>query len=128
MWEGCRSYQVRNYFKDQMKVGEKAFFYHSNADPSGIVGTMEIVSEPYPDPTQFDPNSHYFDPKSPKDAPRWVLRDVKFLSKFKRTVSLAELREVPGLENMLVVRKGQRLSVMPVTEQEWEIVLALDGI
>lgn len=128
MWEGCRSYQVRNYFRDQMKIGDKAFFYHSNADPSGIVGTMEIVSEAYPDPTQFDPKSHYYDPKSTKDNPRWVLRDVKFLSKFKRTVSLAELREIDGLEKMLVIKKGQRLSVMPVTEQEWKIVLGLKGI
>lgn len=128
MWEGCRSYTVRNFFRDQMKVGDKAFFYHSNADPSGIVGTMEIVSEAYPDPTQFDPKSHYYDPKSPKDNPRWLLRDVKFLSKFKRTVSLAELRETKGLEDMLVIKKGQRLSVMPVTEKEWKIVLALPGI
>ncbi len=128
MWEGCRNYTVRNYFRDAMQIGDHAFFYHSNANPSGIVGTMEIVSEPYPDPTQFDPSSHYYDPKSPPGNPRWVLRDVKFLSKFKRTVSLAELRETPGLEEMHVVRKGQRLSVMPVTEAEWQIVLGLQGV
>src|SRR3954452_4967114 len=95
MWEGCRNYTVRNFFRNEMKIGDKAFFYHSNIPPIGIVGTMEIVSEPYPDPTQFDPNSHYFDPKSSKEKPRWVLRDVKFLSKFKRTVTLAELRTIP---------------------------------
>jgi predicted RNA-binding protein with PUA-like domain len=128
MWEGCRSYTVRNFFRDSMKVGDKAFFYHSNIEPIGVVGTMEIVSEPYPDPTQFDPNSHYFDPKSPRDNPRWILRDVKFLSKFKRTVSLAELRTTPGLEDMWVTRKGQRLSVMPVTQQEWDIINQLDGV
>lgn len=128
MWEGCRNYTVRNYFRDFMKVGDKAFFHHSNSNPSGIVGTMEIVSEAYPDPTQFDPESHYYDPKSKKSDPRWLLRDVKFLSKFKRIVSLAELKEIPGLEEMLVIRKGQRLSVMPVTEKEWEIVLGLPGI
>lgn len=128
MWEGCRNYVVRNFFRDAMQIGDKAFFYHSNATPSGIVGTMEIVSEAYPDPTQFDPSSHYHDPKSPRDNPRWLVRDVKYLSTFRRTVSLAELREIPGLEGMHVVRKGQRLSVMPVTEAEWQIVMGLEGI
>jgi len=128
MWEGCRNYRVRNYMRDEMKPGDLAFFYHSNSDPSGIVGIMEIINEPYPDPTQFDPTSDYHDPRSPEDNPRWVVRDVKFVKKFKRVVSLAELREVPGLENMLVTRKGQRLSVMPVTKDEWDIILKLDGV
>ena len=128
MWEGCRNYVVRNYFRDTMSIGDLAFFYHSNANPSGIVGTMRIVSAPYPDPTQFDSASHYYDPKSPRENPRWVLRDVEFVSKFKRVVSLAELRETPGLEEMQVIRKGQRLSVLPVTESEWRIVMALPGI
>jgi predicted RNA-binding protein with PUA-like domain len=127
MWEGCRSYTVRNFFRDQMKIGDKAFFYHSNASPSGIVGTMEIASEPYPDPTQFDPSSHYYDPKSPKDKPRWILRDVKFVSKFKRIVPLAELRETPGLEKMALLRLS-RLSVSPVSDEEWAIVMAKEGI
>src|SRR5580704_8115914 len=94
MWEGCRNYTVRRYFRDEMAIGDLAFFYHSNCDPPGIVGTMEIVSEPYPDPTQFDPTSHYYDAKSPKDDPRWVLRDVKFRSRLSRMVSLAECRTV----------------------------------
>jgi len=128
MWEGCRNYQVRNYLRDQMQIGDLAFFYHSSSDPSGIVGVMRIVSEPYPDPTQWDPSSHYHDPKSPRDNPRWFVRDVEFVSKFGRVVSLAELRETPGLEEMLVIRKGQRLSVLPVTEQEWSVVLALPGV
>ncbi len=128
MWEGCRNYLVRNYLRDEMKAGDLAFFYHSNSDPSGIVGIMEIINEPYPDPTQFDPTSDYHDPRSPEDNPRWFVRDVKFVKKFKRVVPLAELREVPGLENMLVTRKGQRLSVMPVTKDEWDIVLKLDGV
>lgn len=128
MWEGCRNYTVRNYMRDTMKPGDLAFFHHSNADPSGIVGIMEIVGEPYPDPTQFDPKSHYFDAKSPRTAPRWLARDVKFVRKFARTVSLAEMRQTSGLENMLVIRKGQRLSVLPVTESEWEIVLGLPGL
>lgn len=122
MWEGCRNYTVRNFIRDEMKIGDLAFFHHSNSDPSGIVGTMEVVSDPYPDPTQWDPNSHYYDPKSPKDNPRWFVRDMKYRSKFGRTISLAELRETPGLEEMLVIRKGQRLSVMPVTKKEWDIV------
>jgi predicted RNA-binding protein with PUA-like domain len=128
MWEGCRNFTVRRFFREEMKVGERAFFYHSNIPPIGIVGTMEIASEPYPDPTQFDPKSDYYDPKSKKEKPIWYLRDVKFLSKFKRTVTLAELREVPGLEEMLLLRKGQRLSVMPVTDKEWNIIMALPGI
>lgn len=128
MWEGCRNYVVRNYFRDEMKVGDMAFFYHSRSDPIGIVGTMRICSEAYPDPTQFDPTSHYYDPKSPEDNPRWVLRDVEFVRKFDRCVTLAELKETPGLEKMLVIRKGQRLSVMPVTEEEWNIVLAKPGL
>ena len=89
---------------------------------------MQIVSEAYPDPTQFDPTSHYYDAKSPMDAPRWLLRDVSFVEKFKRVVPLNELRSTTGLEDMMVVRRGQRLSVMPVTAEEWEIVLALPGL
>ncbi len=127
MWEGCRNYTVRRYFRDEMQIGDLAFFYHSNCDPPGIVGTMEIVSEPYPDPTQFDPSSHYYDAKSPKDDPRWVLRDVKFRSRLKRMVSLGEMRTIPGLEEMLLLRKGQRLSVLPVTEKEWKIILDVTG-
>lgn len=125
MWEGCRNYTVRNFMRDLMQPGDLAFFYHSNADPAGIVGTMEIVKSGYPDPTQFDPKSEYHDPKSPADNPRWLVVDVKFQSKFSRVLSLAELRDVPGLEEMLVLRRGQRLSVMPVTEKEWEIVRGL---
>lgn len=122
MWEGCRNYTVRNFFRDEMSDGDLAFFYHSNANPSGIVGTMRIVGNAYPDPTQFDPSSDYYDPKSPRDNPRWLLRDVSFIEKFPRILSLAELKTIPGLEQMLVVRKGQRLSVMPVSESEWKIV------
>ena len=125
MWEGCRNYTVRNFFRDTMEAGDLALFYHSNANPSGVVGVMEIVGGAYPDPTQFNKKSEYYDPKSPKDNPRWLARDVVFREKFKRTISLAELRETPGLEDMMVVRKGQRLSVMPVTPEEFEIVLRL---
>jgi len=125
LWEGCRNYTVRNFMRDQMEPGDLAFFYHSNAVPSGIVGVMEISSPAYPDPTQFDPTSEYYDAKSPADTPRWLAVDVMFREKYSRVLSLAELRDVPGLEEMLVIRRGQRLSVMPVTESEWEIVTKL---
>ena len=129
MWEGCRNWTVRNFMKDDMKVGDMAFFYHSSCQPPGVIGTMEIVSESYPDPTQFDPKSDYYDPKSKPDKPRWLVVDVKFVKKFPRLVELSELREKKGLEKMLVNRRGQRLSVMPVTKEEWDIVckMATDG-
>lgn len=111
-----------------MADGDLAFFYHSVADPTGIVGTMRIVGDAYPDPTQFDPVSDYFDEKAPADGSRWILRDVEFVSKFKRCIPLAELRTIPGLEEMFVLRKGQRLSVMPVTKEEWDIINALPGL
>lgn len=122
MWEGCRNYTVRNFFRDSMQIGDQAFFYHSNAVPSGIVGTMEIVSEAYADPTQFDPTSEYFDPKSPREQPRWLLRDVLYKTTYANILTLADLRAIPGLEEMFVLRKGQRLSVMPVTAEEWKII------
>jgi predicted RNA-binding protein with PUA-like domain len=128
VWEGCRNYTVRNFFRDSMKVGDEAFFYHSSCPVPGIVGTMKIVSEVYADPTQFDPKSHYYDPKSPADNPRWTTRDVQFERKFARVVTLDELRNTPGLEDMWVLRRGMRFSVMPVTDAEWKTVLALPGI
>jgi len=128
MWEGCRNWTVRNYFRDGMTPGDMAFFYHSNIPPIGIIGTMEIVGPAYPDPTQFDPKSHYYDPKSNPERPRWLLRDVVFKEKFLRTITLQELKEMPGLEKSAVTQKGQRLSVMPVTPEEWEIINSLPGL
>ncbi len=125
MWEGCRNYTVRNFFRDSMAVGDLAFFYHSVVEPTGIVGVMKIVRPGYPDPTQFDIKSEYFDPKAPADGSRWLAVDVQFVEKFPRTISLAELKATPGLEDMMVVRKGQRLSVMPVEPNEWKIVMKL---
>lgn len=122
MWEGCRNYTVRNFFRDTMQVGDMAFFYHSSVVPAGIVGTMKVVSEAYADPTQFDPKSDYYDPKAPADGSRWILRDVEFVEKFDKIITLADLRATPGLENMAVLQRGQRLSVMPVTEAEWKII------
>lgn len=128
VWEGCRNYTVRNFFRDAMAVGDLAFFYHSSCAVPGIVGVMEVVSEAYPDPTQFDPKSDYYDPKSPQDNPRWVTRDVEFRRKFARVVPISELRETPGLQDMKVLMRGQRLSVMPVEPDEWEIVMSLPGL
>lgn len=125
MWEGCRNYQVRNRLRDEMQIGDLAFFYHSNANPSGIVGTMKIVSKSYPDPTQFDPNSKYFDPKSKPENPTWFVVNVEFQSKFKEIISLEILKNTLGLEQMQVTRKGQRLSVLPVAAKDWEIIVSL---
>lgn len=125
MWEGCRNYTVRNFFRDSFEVGDMAFFYHSVTAPVGIAGTMRLTRGGYPDPVQFDPKSKYYDPKSPKDNPRWLAVDVEFVEKFDHVLTLDELRDKPGLEDMLVLKKGQRLSVMPVSETEWEIVMKL---
>jgi predicted RNA-binding protein with PUA-like domain len=125
MWEGCRNYTVRNFMRDSMSIGDRALFYHSNADPSGIVGEMEIVRTGYPDPTQFDPSSEYYDPKAPADGSRWLAVDVKFIQKFSRVIPLAELHTTAGLETMAVLQRGQRLSIMPVTEAEWTRVFEI---
>ena len=126
-WDGVRNYQARNMLRDQMQVGDLAFFYHSNTQVPGIVGIMEIVRAGYPDDTQFDPENDYYDPKSDPDNPRWYRVDVRFRSRFARCLSLAELRETPGLEEMPLVRRGNRLSVMPVSADEWRTVLELAG-
>lgn len=123
-WDGVRNYQARNFMKDQMRVGDRVLFYHSNINP-GVAGTAAIASEPYPDATSWDPESKYFDPKSTPENPRWFLVDVRFEAEFSRPVPLAELREAPGLEDMLLLRKGQRLSIQPVTEAEFHIIEAL---
>lgn len=128
MWEGCRNYTVRNFLRDAMKVGDQAFFYHSNANPTGIVGIMEIAGETYADPTQFDPKSEYFDAKSTPENPRWYVRDVRFVRRLGRIVPLAEIKAHPLLAGMAVAKKGQMLSVMPVTDEEWETVLGLPGV
>lgn len=125
IWEGCRNYTVRNFFRDDFKPGDMAFFYHSVTDPIGIAGTMRVTKGGYPDPTQFDPKSEYFDPKSPEDNPRWLAVDVEHVEKFDRIIPLAELKEIESLEDMMVLRKGQRLSVMPVTKAEWDTVMKL---
>lgn len=125
-WDGVRNYQARNMMRDGMRRGDMAFFYHSNCAEPGIVGIVEIVREGYPDFTAFDPDTKYFDPKSDPDNPRWYMVDVKFKRRLKRTVTLAELKEHPELEGMPLVRKGNRLSVMPVGPEHWEFILGLE--
>jgi predicted RNA-binding protein with PUA-like domain len=125
-WDGVRNYQARNMLRDQMQVGDQVFFYHSNCDVPGIVGIAEITTQGYPDDTALNPEAKYFDPKSDPQNPRWYRVDVKFLRKLKRTISLHELREQTSLENMPLVRKGCRLSIMPVTPEEWRDILVLE--
>lgn len=125
-WDGVRNYQARNMLRDQMQLGDLVFFYHSNCEVPGITGLAEIARQGYPDDTAFNPEAKYFDPKSDPQNPRWYRVDVKFVRKLQRTLSLQELREHPALQNMPLVRKGNRLSVMPVTEQEWHDILALE--
>ncbi|MFN2381718.1 MAG: EVE domain-containing protein [Guyparkeria sp.] len=125
-WDGIRNYQVRNMIRDEMKPGDRAFFYHSNTKVPGIVGIMEIVSDARPDPTAFDPDEKYYDPKSDPDKPRWLLVDVKYVRHTQRVIPLPELKADPALEEMPLVRRGNRLSIMPVTGEQWEHILSLE--
>jgi predicted RNA-binding protein with PUA-like domain len=125
-WDGIRNYQARNMMRDDMKTGDKVFFYHSNCKEVGVVGVMKVASKPYPDPTQFDPESNYYDPKSNPDDPRWCLVDVAYVKKLKRTISLAEIKAHRELEEMILVRKGNRLSIMPVSEDHWNLILGME--
>jgi predicted RNA-binding protein with PUA-like domain len=126
MWDGIRNYQARNMMRDDMKIGDEVFFYHSNCKEPGIVGIAKVVSEPYPDPTQFDKKSKYFDAKSSKDNPRWCLVDVAFVRKLKRNVTLSEIKAQKSLADMILTRKGNRLSIMPVTKKHWNKILSLE--
>jgi predicted RNA-binding protein with PUA-like domain len=123
-WEGVRNYQARNFMRT-MVMGDQAFFYHSNADPPSIVGIVKIVRAAYPDHFSWDPQSKYFDKKNSPDNPAWSMVDVKFVKKFSAPLSLENLRAVKGLEDMELLRKGSRLSVQPVREREWKIILKL---
>ena len=125
-WDGIRNYQARNMIRDRMKPGDEAFFYHSNCEVPGIVGIMEIATAAYPDPTAFDPADRHFDPASDPDAPRWYLVDVRFGRRLGRTIPLSELKGFPELAALPLVRRGNRLSVMPVSKDEWEFILSLE--
>lgn len=124
-WDGVRNYQVRNWLRDEMKVGDLAFFYHSNCKTPGIVGIIEVVKAGYADSTAFDPNSQYFDPKSILENPRWYCVDVKLVEKFPTIISLTELRQHPALHTMRLLQTGSRLSITPVSKKEWQLILAM---
>lgn len=123
-WEGVRNYQARNFLKT-MKVGDQGFFYHSNADPPGIAGVVTVSKKAYPDHYAWDRNNKYYDPKSTRENPRWWMVDIRFVKKFNVALSLEALKEVSGLEHMELLRKGSRLSVQPVREKEWKIIMGL---
>ncbi len=125
-WDGVRNYQARNMLRDQMQVGDLAFFYHSNCVPPGIVGIVEVVKSGYPDVTAFDPENHHYDPGSSPDRPRWYGVDIRLKTQFDTLISLETLRKCQRLENMALVRPGNRLSVMPVSQDEWNAVLELE--
>jgi predicted RNA-binding protein with PUA-like domain len=123
-WDGVRNYQARNYMRE-MRRGDLAFYYHSNAAPPCIVGSVEIVKQAYPDHTQFDPKDCHFDPKSKMDSPAWDMVDVKLVEIFPRALGLDELRELPELEGMELLRRGSRLSVQPVSAEQWKTIVKL---
>lgn len=125
-WEGVRNYQVRNMMRDDMQPGDLAFFYHSNCREPGIVGIMKIVRGGYPDHTAFEPEAKYYDPKSDPGKPRWYMVDVRFVRKLKRTITLTELKTHAALSDLALLRRGNRLSVIPVTAEQWAYILDLE--
>ena len=125
-WDGVRNYQARNYMRDGMKVGDLAFFYHSNCAEPGIVGICSVAAAAHVDASQFDPGSDYYDPASSRDDPRWLCVDVGFKRKLKRVVALAELKDRRELQGFALIRPGNRLSVLPVTPAQWDFILGLE--
>jgi predicted RNA-binding protein with PUA-like domain len=121
-WNGVRNYQVRNMLRSEIKVGDRGFFYHSNCTPPGIVGIVEVVKQGYPDPTAWDKKSSYFDPKSSPENPRWYMVDVKLIKKFDHMITLERLKQEEELKNMFILRKGNRLSITPISPTEWKII------
>ncbi len=126
-WDGVRNYQVRNLLRDEIKVGDQGFFYHSSCTPPGIAGIVEVVKNGYPDFTAWDIQSDHFDPKSTHENPRWFMVDVKLVKKFPRLITLEEIKNHPKLKEMQVTRKGSRLSITSVTPQEWKVIVSLAG-
>ncbi len=126
-WDGVRNYQARNYLRDQVRVGDLVLFYHSREEPLGIFGTMEVVRAGYPDHTAFDPDSKHHDPGSNPDQPRWFMVDVKLIRKFEAPITRDRLNHDPITAGMLVMKRGMRLSIQPVTEAEWLAVLTLSA-
>ncbi|WP_254512964.1 EVE domain-containing protein [Anatilimnocola floriformis] len=127
-WDGVRNYQARNFLRDEIKSGDRVLFYHSNANPPAIVGTAKVVKEGYPDLTAQDKKHHHYDPASTKENPRWYMIDIQLDQIFDKPLGLDELKKVKALAKMELLRKGSRLSVQPVTEEEFEEVLELAGL
>jgi len=125
-WDGIRNYQVRNFFRDQMQVGDQAFFYHSNCKVPGIVGTMEIASKAYPDHTAYDPSEKYFDSKSDPENPRWLMVDVRYIRHLDQMITLSELRLQKQIADMKLLQRGNRLSVLPLSKKEWQYILNME--
>jgi predicted RNA-binding protein with PUA-like domain len=125
-WDGVRNYQARNFMR-AMAIGDQVLFYHSNAEPPAVVGIAEVVRTAYPDQTQFDKASHHYDPASVPSAPRWDMVDIRYRQTFTTALPLDRLRQEPKLKSMVLLQKGSRLSVQPVTEAEWAVVLKLAG-
>jgi predicted RNA-binding protein with PUA-like domain len=125
-WDGVRNYQARNFMRE-MVIGDLVLFYHSNADPPAVVGSAEVVRTAYADDTQFDKRSDHYDPASTSDRPRWEMVDLKYREKFVTKVPLDRLRQEPRLKHMVLLRKGSRLSVQPVSEAEWKVITKLAG-
>lgn len=126
-WDGVRNYQARNVMRDEMKGGDLAFFYHSSCALPGIVGIVQVVRNGYPDSTAFDPRSRHYDAKSDPASPRWYQVDVKFVRTLQRPIPLLELKNYPQLAEMPLLRRGNRLSIMPVSEADWHFILALEN-
>ncbi len=120
LWEGVRNYQARNYMMNDMEIGDAVLLYHSSADPSGVAGIATVSKKAIPDPTQFDKKSEYFDPKATKEKPVWFCTEVKFVTKFSHFIALEELKKEPVLKDMVVLKKGSRLSIQPVSKNEFE--------
>ncbi len=127
-WDGVRNYQARNMMRDDMRIGDGVLFYHSNCGEPGVVGIARVIREAYPDFSAFDPEDAHFDPKSDPENPRWYMVDVGFERRFARTVTLQEMKTFAELQDMLVLRRGNRLSITPVTANEWRFILHLKGI
>lgn len=127
-WDGVRNFQARNMVRDQMRVGDPILFYHSNCKVPGIVGIAEVARESYPDHTAFDPQAKYYDPKSDPNKPRWFMVDVRYVRHLKRVITLNELKQYAtgALEDFALVRRGNRLSVMPVTPEQWQFILSIE--
>ena len=125
-WDGIRNYQARNMMRDEMKIGDEILFYHSSCKVPAVVGVAKVASEPYPDPTQFDPKAKYYDPKSKEDDPRWILVDVAFVRKLDRAIPLTELKAHPALADFRLNMRGNRLSIFPVDKKHWDVVISLE--